>query len=50
VCTGLKGKDLPVLWLPKAADFVLVPAFPTGPTGKLDLKELKSIATAKLGS
>lgn len=44
-------KDVvPVLWLPKAADWLLVDAFPTGPTGKLDLKELKSIATARLAS
>lgn len=44
-------KDVvPVLWLPKAADWLLVDAFPTGPTGKLDLKELKAIATARLGS
>ncbi len=49
VCSKLKEADtLPALWLPKANDFVLVDAFPTGATGKLDLKELKAIAAARL--
>ena len=49
VCAALKAADsLPALWTPRANDFVLVEVFPTGPTGKLDLKELKAIAADRL--
>lgn len=41
---------LPSLWLPRANDFVLVDKLPTGPTGKLDLKAVKTVAVEKLGS
>jgi acyl-CoA synthetase (AMP-forming)/AMP-acid ligase II len=49
VYAQLKEVLLP-LWLPKPSDFVLVEAMPTGPTGKLDLKELKNIAIARLNA
>lgn len=38
------GTRLPTLWVPKKGDFIKVDALPVGPTGKLDLKEVKNIA------
>ena len=42
---GLKGHDLPGIFIPHAKDFVEVEALPLLGTGKLDLKALKKIAT-----
>lgn len=50
VYAALTKTELPALWLPRAADFVQVDKLPTGPTGKLDLKEVKGVAVAKLAS
>jgi acyl-[acyl-carrier-protein]-phospholipid O-acyltransferase/long-chain-fatty-acid--[acyl-carrier-protein] ligase len=46
--TALSKTELPALWLPRTNDFVQVEKLPTGPTGKLDLKEVKNLALAKL--
>ncbi|MBX9690115.1 MAG: AMP-binding protein [Candidatus Obscuribacterales bacterium] len=46
----LQNTDTPRLWMPSARDFVLIEKMPVGSTGKLDLKEVKRLAAAALGS
>ena len=36
--------DIPNLWKPRAANFFLIDAVPTLGTGKLDLKQIKTLA------
>lgn len=42
-----EGGTIPNLWMPKWADFIAVPAIPALGTGKLDLREVKAIASAR---
>lgn len=44
----LQASNTPRLWIPGARDFVLIEKMPVGPTGKLDLKEVKRLALAAL--
>jgi acyl-[acyl-carrier-protein]-phospholipid O-acyltransferase/long-chain-fatty-acid--[acyl-carrier-protein] ligase len=41
---GLSQTDLPKLWIPKREDFYLVEALPTLGTGKLDLRQIRTMA------
>jgi acyl-[acyl-carrier-protein]-phospholipid O-acyltransferase/long-chain-fatty-acid--[acyl-carrier-protein] ligase len=47
VCNALSAAGLPNLWIPSADSFLEVEEIPFLGTGKLDLKGLKTIATAK---
>ena len=44
ICRKLGSSDLPKLWIPDSADFILVDALPILGTGKLDLRMLREIA------
>ena len=46
---ALRAKGLPNLWIPKAADFVQIDAFPILGNGKLDIRSLATLA-AGLGA
>lgn len=48
VVSRLQATDTPRLWLPSVKDFVLIEKMPVGNTGKLDLKEVKRLATVAL--
>lgn len=47
---GLQKQGLPNLFIPKANDFVEVPALPVLGTGKIDLRGLKKLAEEKLNT
>ena len=46
VLEKLSQCDLPALWKPKANQFVHVDSIPTLGTGKMDLREIKALATS----
>jgi hypothetical protein len=47
VVKRLRGNDhISNLWIPSAKDFIAVKELPVMPTGKLDLRKIKSIAGA----
>jgi acyl-[acyl-carrier-protein]-phospholipid O-acyltransferase/long-chain-fatty-acid--[acyl-carrier-protein] ligase len=47
LAADLRQRDFPRLWAPKAEDFVEVDQVPMLPSGKLDLRALRSIASRK---
>ncbi|MDB5390554.1 MAG: aas, partial [Planctomycetaceae bacterium] len=47
ICNALSAAGLPNLWIPSADSFIEVEEIPFLGTGKLDLKGLKTLATAK---
>ncbi len=49
LCKLLAAGPMPRLWLPSPEDFVRVEAIPILGSGKLDLRAIKAIATAKFG-
>jgi acyl-[acyl-carrier-protein]-phospholipid O-acyltransferase/long-chain-fatty-acid--[acyl-carrier-protein] ligase len=48
VCARLAEGDTPRLWIPSASDFLEVEALPVLGTGKLDLREIRRLAEARL--
>lgn len=44
IIEGLRAKNLPNLWIPKAEDFIRIEHLPLLGSGKLDLQHLKRLA------